>query len=73
MSETALELVLRVAGERLATERCGTCGASLEGGALRLCDQAGESMVLEVVCSACSHAARIEIRPEADEGIARVG
>lgn len=73
MSQTALELLLRVAGEQLVRETCGRCGASFEGGAVGLRDQAVGCVVLEVICGVCSHAARIEIRPEADEGIARVG
>ena len=64
MSQTALELLMRVAGERLVSEPCAMCGASLEGAAVRLRDQAADCVVLEVVCRACAHAERIEIRPE---------
>ena len=64
MSQTALELVMRVAGEQLVSEPCVKCGAALEGAAVRLLDQAVDCVVLEVVCRACAHAARIEIRPE---------
>ena len=67
MSQTALELLVRVAGERLVGEPCAMCRAPLEGAAVRLRDQAADCVVLEVVCAACAHAARIEIRPEADE------
>lgn len=73
MSQTAFELLIRVAGERLVSEPCAMCGASLEGAAVRLRDQAADRVVLEVVCRACTHAERIEIRPEAHEGSAHVG
>ena len=65
MSQTALELLVRVAGQRLVSEPCAKCGASLDGAAVRLRDQAAGCVVLEVVCRACAHQGRIEIRPEA--------
>ena len=68
MSQTALELLLRVAGQRLVSEPCAVCGASLDGAAVRLCNQAAGRVLLAVVCRACAHTARIEIRPEASEG-----
>lgn len=70
MSQTALELLLRVAGERLVSEPCARCGAALEGAAVRLCDQAPDRVVLEVLCRACAHATPIEITPEARQGSA---
>ncbi len=73
MNRPALELLLRVVGERLAAQRCRSCDAALDGAAVRLREEADDHAVVEVVCRSCGRPARIEIRPEADEGVAQVG
>lgn len=72
MNAPALELMLRVAGERLASQPCPGCGTALDGSPVRLREQADDHAVVEVVCRSCGRPARIEIRPEADEGVAQV-
>ena len=73
MSQTALDLLVRVAGERLVSEPCAECGGSLESAAVSLRSRSADCVVLEVVCRECAHAVRVEIRPEAGEGSAHVG
>ncbi len=73
MNAPGIELLLRVAAEGLAAQPCRSCGAALDGSAVRLREHAEDHAVVEVTCRSCGRPARIEIWPEADEGVAHVG
>jgi hypothetical protein len=65
MTSPALDLLLRVAGERLAAERCGRCGGALDPARLRVHAQRPDAVVVEVACAECEHTALVRLAPDA--------
>lgn len=60
----ALDLLLRVAAERLRGETCPGCGVALTDAKIRPQAQAAERFTVAVTCPGCARELRVDLEPE---------